>query len=118
LLKEIRGRRQEMLVGKLGNLISLTASYHALHTDAFGHVQQVQFYQRERGRVELRIKPRPDYTERDTRKILEAMNEKMGDTMEISLSFHQEIPLSPRGKFRLVIQELDIPRVQTDEAHA
>jgi phenylacetate-CoA ligase len=117
LLKTTRGRwHQEMLIGKFDNLISVTALN--VHSDVFDHANQIQFYQRERGRVELRIKPRPDYTERDTRKILEAMNEKMGDTMEISLSFHQEIPLSPRGKFRLVIQELDIPRVQTDEAHA
>ncbi|MEW6209910.1 MAG: hypothetical protein AB1631_16210 [Acidobacteriota bacterium] len=42
--------------------------------------------------------------------------DEMGDTMEIALSFHEEIPLSPRGKFRLIVQELQIPRVPTDEA--
>ncbi|MEW6209913.1 MAG: phenylacetate--CoA ligase family protein [Acidobacteriota bacterium] len=114
LLKAARGRwHQEMLVGKFDNLISVTALN--VHSDVFDQAHQIQFYQRERGRVELRIKPKPSYTERDTRKILEAMNEKMGDTMEISLSFHEEIPLSPRGKFRLIVQELDIPRVPTDE---
>jgi len=110
LLKETRGRwHQEMLVGKLNNLISVTALN--IHTDVFDRAQQIQFYQRERGKLELRIKRKIDYTERDSRRILNALEEKIGDTMEISLSFPDEIPLSPRGKFRLVIQELEIPRI-------
>jgi phenylacetate-CoA ligase len=114
LLKETRGRwHQEMLIGKLDNLISMTALN--VHDEAFDRVQQLQFYQREKGKVELRIKRRPDYTERDSRRILAALEEKMGDTMEISLSFTDEIPLSPRGKFRFIIQELDIPRPTVDE---
>ena len=117
LLKKIEGRQQEMLVGKFGNLISLTASYYALHTDVFDHVRRVQFYQKEKGKLELRVMRRPDYTERDSRRILDALEEKIGDTMEITLSFPEEIPLSPRGKFRLVIQELEIPRVSFDEIH-
>ncbi|MEK6299581.1 MAG: phenylacetate--CoA ligase family protein [Acidobacteriota bacterium] len=109
LLKETRGRwHQEMLVGRLDNLISVTALN--VHTDVFDRVQQVQFYQREKGKVELRIKRRPEYSERDSRRILQAMNEKVGDTMEIALSFPDEIPLSPIGKFRLVIQELKTSR--------
>ncbi len=117
LLKATRGRwHQEMLIGKFDNLISVTALN--VHSDIFDHAHQIQFYQRERGKVELRIKPKPDYTERDTRRILQAMNEKIGDTVEISLSFHEEIPLSPRGKFRFIIQELDTPRVLIDETQA
>jgi phenylacetate-CoA ligase len=115
LLKETRGRwHQEMLVGRLDNLISMTALN--VHDEAFDRVQQLQFHQRERGKVELRIKPGPDYTERDSRRILAALEEKMGDTMEISLSFTEEIPLSPRGKFRFIIQELETPRGAADEA--
>jgi phenylacetate-coenzyme A ligase PaaK-like adenylate-forming protein len=113
LLKETRGRWQEMLIGKLDNLISVTALN--IHTDVFDRVQQLQFYQRERGKVELRIKPRPDYTDRDSRRILRALDQKIGDTMEITLSFADEIPLSPRGKFRLVIQELEIPRITLND---
>jgi phenylacetate-CoA ligase len=114
LLKETRGRwHQEMLVGRLDNLISMTALN--VHSDAFDRVQQLQFHQREKGKVELRIKRMPEYTDRDSRHILAALEEKMGDTMEISLSFTEEIPLSPRGKFRFIIQELEIPRAAVDE---
>jgi phenylacetate-CoA ligase len=114
LIKETRGRwHQEMLVGKLNNLISVTALN--VHTDVFDRAQQIQFYQCERGKLDLRIKRKSDYTDRDSRRILDALEEKIGDTMEISLSFPDEIPLSPRGKFRLVIQELEIPRISFDE---
>jgi phenylacetate-CoA ligase len=109
LLKETRGRRQDMIIGELDNLISPTALN--FHTDVFDRVLQVQFYQCQRGKVELRIKPRHDYSDEDSVNILAALNEKMGDTVKISLNFVDEIPLSPRGKARLVIQELKIPQI-------
>jgi phenylacetate-coenzyme A ligase PaaK-like adenylate-forming protein len=109
LLKETRGRwHQEMLVGKLDNLISITALN--VHSDVFDNVRQLQFYQREKGRVELRIIRKPEYSDRDSKRILAALNEKIGDTLELSLSFPDEIPLMPRGKFRFVIRELPLPR--------
>lgn len=105
LLKETRGRwHQEVLVGKLDNLISVTALN--VHSDIFDRVHQIQFYQSEKGKVELRIRRKPGYTDRDSQRILAALAEKMGDTMEIALSFPDEIPLLASGKFRLVIQEL------------
>jgi phenylacetate-CoA ligase len=113
LLEATRGRSQEMLVGKLDNLISMTALN--LHTDEFDRVQQVQFYQRERGKVELRIRRKADYSARDSQRILAALGAKMGDTMEITLNFTEAIPLVPSGKFRLVVQELKIPRLAPDE---
>jgi phenylacetate-CoA ligase len=114
LLKETQGRRQDLLVGRLDNLISLTALN--MHTDVFDRVRQMQFRQREKGQVELVIERLPEYSERDDRRILAALNEKVGDTIQISLTFAEHIPLSPRGKCRLVIQELDIPRISYEEA--
>lgn len=114
LLEATRGRwHQEMLVGRLDNLISITALN--VHTDVFDRVQQVQFYQREKGKVELRIRRKADFSERDRRRILTALEEKMGDTMEITLNFTDAIPLVPSGKFRFVIQELKVPRPAADE---
>ena len=114
LLKETHGRwHQEMLVGKLDNLISVTALN--MHTHIFDNVQQLQFYQREKGKVELRLKRKPGYSERDSKRIIAALAEKMGDTMEVSLNLADDIPLMPRGKFRFVIRELDLPRSIFDE---
>jgi phenylacetate-CoA ligase len=115
LLEATRGRwHQEMLVGRLDNLISITALN--IHTDVFDRVQQVQFYQRERGKVELRIRRRDGYSERDSRRILAALAEKMGDTMEVELKFTDDIPLVASGKFRFVIQELKLPNRPAPES--
>jgi phenylacetate-CoA ligase len=109
LLKETRGRwHQEMLVGKLDNLISVTALN--VHSDVFDNVRQLQFYQREKGKVELRIMRKEGFSDRDNKRILAALNEKTGDTLEVSLSFPDEIPLMPRGKFRFVIRDLELPK--------
>lgn len=108
LLKETRGRwHQEMLVGKLDNLISVTALN--MHTDIFDNVRQLQFYQREKGKVDLRILRKENFSERDVKRILAALNEKIGDTLEVTLTFPDEIPLMPRGKFRFVIRDIELP---------
>jgi phenylacetate-CoA ligase len=107
LLKETRGRwLQEMLIGKLDNRISMTALN--MHSSIFDNVSQFQFYQRQRGKVELRLVPKPSYSSRDTKAILTAFGEKMGDTVDIKLVLVNELPLTERGKFRFIIQ--DLPR--------
>ena len=95
-------------MGKLDNLISITALN--MHTDVFDNVQQMQFYQREKGKVELRLRRKTGYSEHDSKRIVASLNEKMGDTMEVTLTFPDDIPLMPRGKFRFVIRDFELPR--------
>jgi phenylacetate-CoA ligase len=105
LLKETRGRwLQEMLVGKLGNRISITALN--MHSSIFDNVQQFQFHQWERGKAELRLIRKPSYSTHDTEAILNAFKEKMGDTIDLELRFVGELPLTERGKFRFIVQSL------------
>lgn len=114
LLKEVRGRwHQETLVGKLNNRISMTALN--MHSAIFDNVYQFQFYQREIGQVELRIVRKPAYTEKDSRAILASFQEKMGDTIDLQLNFKDELPLTARGKFRFIIQELPQAGIQPSE---
>ncbi len=114
LLKEVRGRwHQEMLVGKLNNRISMTALN--MHSAIFDQVHQFQFYQRERGKVELRLVRKPGYSEKDSKAILAAFREKMGDTVDVQLSFKDELSLTGRGKFRFIVQELPQAVMEPDE---
>lgn len=108
LLAQAHGRwHQEMLVGRNGNLVSMTAIN--VHNDAFDRVRQFQFRQTQEGKVVLRIVRGPGYSDADTRKILDTLLDKMGDSMEIELEFVEQIPLTERGKFRFIVQELTIP---------
>jgi phenylacetate-CoA ligase len=116
LLKETRGRwMQEMMVGKLNNRISITALN--MHSAIFDNVHQYQFHQTEKGRVELRIIPKPSYSTHDSAAILAAFNEKMGDTMDLELSFVDKLPLTERGKFRFIVQNI-VPTPETENEHA
>jgi phenylacetate-CoA ligase len=105
LLKETRGRwLQEMLIGKLNNRISMTALN--MHSSIFDNVRQFQFYQHEKGKVDLRLVPKPSYSPRDAQAILSAFEQKMGDTVDIELDLVNDLPLTERGKFRFIIQDL------------
>jgi phenylacetate-CoA ligase len=116
LLTDTRGRwMQEMMIGKLNNRISITALN--MHSSIFDNVHQFQFHQKEKGKVELRIVPKPAYSTRDSEAIVAAFTEKMGDTMDLELTFVNELPLTERGKFRFIVQNLvQLPETETERA--
>jgi hypothetical protein len=65
----------------------------------------------------LRMIPKPSYSAQDSAIILAAFKEKMGDTMDLELSFVKELPLTPRGKFRFIVQDLvPTPETETEPA--
>jgi len=115
LLKETRGRwLQEMLVGKLGNRVSITALN--MHSSIFDNVQQFQFHQRKKGEAELRLIRKRSYSNGDSEAILTAFREKMGDTIDLELRFVEELPLTERGKFRFIVQSLPEEKILEPEA--
>ena len=81
-----------------------------MHSSIFDSISQFQFYQRERGKVELRLVPKTSYSLRDAEAILSAFEEKMGDTVDIELLLVNNLPLTERGKFRFIIQDLSEPK--------
>ncbi|HEX8817951.1 MAG TPA: hypothetical protein VF753_20855 [Terriglobales bacterium] len=116
LLTETRGRwMQEMMVGKLNNRISITALN--MHSSIFDNVQQFQFHQKEKGKVELRMIPKPSYSAQDSAAIIAAFKEKMGDTMDLEMTFVNELPLTERGKFRFIVQNL-VPEMEAETERA
>jgi phenylacetate-CoA ligase len=115
LLKETCGRLQEVMIGRLNNRISMTALN--MHNAIFDNVQQFQFHQKEKGKVELRMIPKPSYCAQDTAAIVAAFKEKMGDTMDLELTFVNELPLTERGKFRFIVQNL-VPAPEKETEHA
>lgn len=106
LVSMIEGRRQEMIIGKLGNLISMTAIN--MHTDVFDNIQQFQFYQDSPGEVIMRIVRRSGFTPEDEKKILTQLSEKLRGHVNLVLEYVDIIPTSPRGKVGFLIQRLPI----------
>lgn len=99
-----------MIVSRSGNLISMTAIN--MHDDLFDNVYQFQFQQQEVGELLMRIVRKEGYSDKDTSRIIKALEQKLGTQFDIEIEFVEKIERTQRGKFRFLIQELDIPQFQ------
>jgi phenylacetate-CoA ligase len=105
LLGPVRGRWiQEMVVGRTGAKISLTALN--MHGKVFDGVRRFQFHQKEAGRVILRLVAASSLGEADMARIKDALEKKTGDEVAWSVETVSELPLSPRGKGVFLVQEI------------
>jgi len=105
LIGAVRGRwNQEMIVGKGGARISLTALN--MHGVVFAKVLRFQFYQCEPGRATLRIVAAPGFGEKDAGAIKRSLEDKTGAVVDWFIEKVNEIPLTPRGKSLFLVQEI------------
>jgi phenylacetate-CoA ligase len=108
LLQAIHGRRaNEVVVGRNGNLIPLTALDP--YTPSFSRVVRIQFRQQEPGVVELCVVRGAGYTDADTNSILSSIRLLLGSSLDVQVTFPDHVPLTEAGKHRLLVQELQIP---------
>ena len=98
---DIEGRwKQDMLDGRSGARISIAALN--MHGDIFEHVARYQYHQNRPGRCVLRVMATPGFTDSDAAAIVEAYRAKVGDELEISVEVVDDIPLTERGKLKLL----------------
>ena len=101
----MEGRTQEFLVARDGHLTSLGDMQIVA---AFDNVRQFQFYQEEKGKAVFNVVKMDAYTEQDTECIKKALNERFGDSVELTIRFVDHIPRTERGKYQYLIQKLPI----------
>ena len=106
LLKNIEGRKQEIIVSEFGRHISMTAIN--MHSDVFKNIKQFQFHQKRVGEVCLNVIQKKDFTANDQLKIKNEIQKKLGDDLMLSIKLVESIEKTPQGKYRFLIQELDI----------
>lgn len=112
-LEKVEGRwRQELIAGKSGAKISITALN--MHSDVFLNVKRFQFYQDEVGKVELKIVPLEAYDQiRDNRAILQGFRDKVGDELDVQIKVVDSIALTERQKQLFLVQKLDLENLET-----
>ena len=111
LLKMISARRStEFLVGRQGNLISMTAIN--MHDDTYENVRQFQFHQEHPGVTTLKIIRGKEYSQKDTQRLLSRLEQKLKDNLEIRISFAESLPLSPSGKHKFIDQKIPIENLK------
>jgi phenylacetate-CoA ligase len=102
----IEGRLQEFIITKAGRYISMTAMN--MHDDVFDKLKQFQYYQDKRGVVEFRYIPKGELSAKDVAVIGQRLKVKLGKDVDLSFRKVSNIPLTGRGKFRFLVQELDL----------
>lgn len=118
LLKYVEGRwLQEMIIGKTGAPISITALN--MHSAIFDNVHQFKFIQEKIGYARLLVVPSDEFSDRDTNAILEGMRAKVGDELSIELIQVPAIPPAQSGKSLFLEQRLDVSRYfQTNHSNS
>ena len=78
------------------------------HDDIFDHIRQFQFYQEEKGQVLFRYIPKESCDQTLLTDIRRRLLVKLGDDVELTMQAVDDIPLTPRGKHRFLIQKLHL----------
>lgn len=104
--ERIEGRLQGFIVTGTGRYISMTAIN--MHDDIFDNIKQFQFYQEEKGKVVFRFIPKGTGDEKNVHDMKSRLLLKLGDDVELKMEPVEEIPLTPRGKHRLLVQEMKL----------
>lgn len=98
---DVLGRwKQEFVIGSEGEEISVAALN--VHGSVYENVARYQYHQSEAGALVVRVVPTPSFTESDRDRIVRAYGDKVGRTLRVSVSVVDEIPLTARGKLKLL----------------
>ncbi|MFQ5607362.1 MAG: hypothetical protein ACE5GA_05400, partial [Candidatus Zixiibacteriota bacterium] len=71
-------------------------------------IREAQIYQREPGKILLRIVRAPEFGESDEKKLLQETEKRLGSRIHSEIRYVDRLPRGPGGKLRFVIS--DIPR--------
>lgn len=107
LLEEVRGRwTQEFLVGKEGELISMTALN--MHSGVFSKVQKYRFKQDVPGRARIELVPLATFDDSDAENVIDELDMKVGNSIEFEIDIVDTLPRTSRGKHKFIEQILDL----------
>ncbi len=104
--ERIEGRLQEFIVSGSGRRISMTAMN--MHDEIFDHIKQFQFHQQQQGLVNFEYIPKTTFTKEIEETIRRRLLGKLGTDLDLKMQQVAVIPLTPRGKHRMLRQELSV----------
>jgi len=106
LFEDIEGRTYEYIHTEDGRIISLTALIFGQHFEAFARIKKMQLYQDTKGKIEIRIIKHTDYTGKDEFEIKSTIEKAVGSGLELDFHYVDDIPQTPIGKHKFLIQKL------------
>ena len=106
-------RTQEVLIAADGSEIPWAAMN--MHDDTFVNVRQFQFRQRVPGRATLQVVSAGGFGEKDKRRILRRLSEKLNGQLHLEFELTDSIRLSPRAKTIYVDQRITLDERRTSD---
>jgi phenylacetate-CoA ligase len=106
LLDPVTTKAEDIVVAPDGRLISSSTLTHPFKP--LGRVEKSQIVQEALDRLLIRIVPRPDYGEEDTRHLIREMQRRVGSDMRIEVVLVDDIPPGASGKYRWVISKVPL----------
>lgn len=103
-LNRVLGRTQDYIINRKGNKVLLTALIFGQHAKAMEHIRKWQIEQFRKGEMVLSIVKGEGYSSNDENE-LNNLFEQLGD-ISTSFNYVDEIPLTPRGKSKMIVQHL------------
>lgn len=113
LVDKVIGRIQEFVVDAQEQIISATSLLFGQHYRAFEDVKSMQFYQDTPGKLNILIAKHGNFREHLIQEMKQKMEFLLGDRIQITISYVDDIPKSEIGKARTVIQKLPIDKYFT-----
>ena len=104
IIKDVDGWRDgDMIIGK--NSARIAAAAMTFHSGIFKNVNKFQFYQVRKGEVLLKIVKKQGVVSLNDALIIQEIRQKTGDNLDIIIEYVDDIQLTPRGKYKMIIQE-------------
>ena len=114
---DVEGRwKQDAVIGRSGARISVAALN--MHGPVFEHVVRYQYYQEEPGRCLLKVVGSPVFSTQDRMAIQDAYRDKVGDEVDFTVQLVADIPLTARGKLKMLDSRISsIPAGVPQDVH-
>jgi len=106
LMEDITTKAEDIITTKDGRYISpsvLTHPFKPLH-----NIMESQIIQEDKEYILVKIIKDKHYSEDDTRKLLDGLQQRLGMDMKIEIEFVESIPRTKSGKFRWVISKVPL----------
>jgi phenylacetate-CoA ligase len=105
LLKNICGHREKNKIYKKdGSYITTTALN--LHSDLYTKINGMQYVQKEKGKLVVKIIKGDDFTDDIANKYLMHFQKSFGNENEVEIQYVHQLDKLPNGKFQILISEL------------
>jgi phenylacetate-CoA ligase len=106
LMEDVTTKAEDIVTTRDGRYVSssiLTHPFKPMH-----NVAESQIIQEDREHIVIKIIKRAEYTDTDSRYLVEEMKKRVGSDMKIDIEFVDEIPRTKAGKFRWVISKVPL----------